>query len=346
MCLFTLWLAAWTAHAQIGGQSSFAFLRIPSHARTAGLGGLNVSSADRDANMLLSNPALLDSGMHNQLAFNFVPYYAGITHSSLAYARCRPAGAGTGRWGAALEYVNYGEISRTDDAGNPLGTFRAGEFALAVAHARTQGSFTLGGSAKLVGSTIETYAAYAALFDVGGVFTHPEYDWKVGLTVKNLGFRLRSYTPGDQPELPFDVQVGTSFKPAFMPVRFSVTARQLQRFDIAYLDPNRQGPLDANGNEIEPRVGFVDKVARHLVVGGELLLSKNVNLRFGYNHLVNRELRLANGSGGAGFSFGAMVRAKAFELAFSRMYYHAAGGQTALTLACALGRVIKKKNAP
>ncbi|MES2734379.1 MAG: type IX secretion system protein PorQ [Bacteroidota bacterium] len=331
-----------TTYAQLGGRSSFAFLKIPSHARLAAVGGVNISLADRDVNMLLSNPALLDSGMHNQLAFNFVPYYADIAYPSLVYAR-RVGKAGM--WGAGLQYLSYGEMPQTDDSGNDLGTFRANEFAFTVAHAHTQGNFTIGASLKLVGSTIETYSAYAVLADMGSVFKHPESDLKIALAVKNVGFRLSNYTSNEQADLPLDVQIGASFKPEFMPFRFSLTAHHLQRFDIAYNDPSQNNTLDANGNVVAKEIGIADKIARHFVFGGELLLHKSFNLRFGYNHLINRELRLANASGGAGFSFGAMLRVKAFEVAFSRMYYHAAGGRNSFTFICDMGRLIHKQQA-
>jgi hypothetical protein len=329
-----------TAQAQLGGRTSFAFLHVPSNARTAGLGGLNISLADQDVNLLLSNPALLDSAMHNRLAFNFVPYYADMGYHTLTYAR-NVGRAGT--WGAGLQYMSYGEMPYTDAAGNELGVFRADEFAFTLAHSHTEGSFTLGASLRVVGSAIESYSSYALLADVGAVFQHPEKDWKIALTAKHFGVQLSHYTPGDQANLPFDVQIGTSFKPKFMPVRFSFTAHHLHRFDIAYQDPGRRGTLDANGNEVKEEVGFADKLARHFVVGGELLLHRNFHLRLGYNHLISRELRLTSFSGGAGFSFGAMMRVRAFEVAFSRMYYHAAGGRSTFTLICDLGHLLKKK---
>jgi hypothetical protein len=330
-----------TACAQLGGRTSFGFLRVPAHARAAALGGINVSLADRDVNMGVNNPALLDSGMHNLLAFNFVPYYADISYGSLSYARHLGR---TGIWGVGMQYMNYGNIPLTDEAGNELGTFRASDFAFTLTKSHKKGNFTLGAGLKMVGSSIETYSAYALLADVGVVFKHPANDWTIAWAAKNFGVRLGNYTPWDQPDLPFDVQIGTSFKPKFMPVRFSITAHHLQRFDIAYQDPNRKGTLDANGNEIKEEIGFADKLARHFVIGTELLLHRNVHLRAGYNHLINRELSLENASGGAGFSFGAMVRAKAFEVAFSRMIYHTAGGRNTFTLICDTSRLMKKKS--
>jgi len=55
-------------------------------------------------------------------------------------------------------------------------------------------------------------------------------------------------------------------------------------------------------------------------------------------------LRMEETSGGAGFSTGLMFRIKAFELAYSRTFFHAAGGSNTFTMASDLGSFIKKKN--
>jgi hypothetical protein len=143
--------------------------------------------------------------------------------------------------------------------------------------------------------------------------------------------------------MPFDVQVGASFKPEHMPLRLSVTAHHLHKFDIVYLDPTQKGVIDLEGNEIKPKKTFADKLGRHFVVGGEFILSKNFHLRMGYNYLRRKELRLQTKSGGAGFSFGFMMRVKSFEIGYSKAYYHVAGGSNYLTVTTNFGRLLKKK---
>jgi hypothetical protein len=143
--------------------------------------------------------------------------------------------------------------------------------------------------------------------------------------------------------LPFDVQIGTSVKPKFMPLRFSFTAHHLHRFDIAYDDPNLSTVKDQNGNEVVEKVGFADKLARHFVIGTQILLSKNFQLQAGYNHLMRQELKLQNRMAGAGLSFGASLRIKSFEMAYARTYFHAAGGISYITLTGNLATVLKKQ---
>ncbi|MBT9395209.1 type IX secretion system protein PorQ [Hymenobacter sp. NST-14] len=328
------------AQAQIGGQQAFSFLNLPTSAKLAGLGGVNTSARDADGTLLYGNPALLNADMDGRLALGFVNYLADIRQSTAVYVFNT---AKAGRFGVGLTYLNYGDFEQFDPAGNSLGRFSVNEYALSLADSYTTGVFTLGGTLKLAGSGVAGSHSYAALVDVGGVFKHPERDFTVGLVVRNAGVQLKAYDGAGREPMPLDVQLGTSFKPEHLPFRFSFTAHHLQRLDIVYLDPNQRGQLDENGVEVKPEKSLGDKIARHFVVGGELLLSKNLHLRVGYNHLQRRELRLDNTSGGAGFSFGVMLRLSQFQLDYTHAGYHASGGANYFTVARNLDSLFKKQ---
>ncbi|MET4106522.1 type IX secretion system protein PorQ [Hymenobacter sp. UYP22] len=332
--------AAPAAQAQIGGQQAMSFLNLPTSAKMAGLGGVNVSARDADGTMLYGNPALLNEEMDGRLALGYVDYLADIKQSTAAYVFNTQK---AGRFGVGLTYLNYGDNKQYDAAGNYLGEFSVNEYALSIADSYTTGAFTLGGTLKLAGSGIAGNHSYAALADVGGLFKHPEQDFTVGLVVRNAGIQLKPYDGADREPMPLDVQLGTSFKPEHLPFRFSFTAHHLQQLDIVYLDPNQRGQLDENGEEIKPKKTLGDKIARHFVVGGELLLSKNLNVRVGYNHLQRRELRLENTAGGAGFSFGVMLRISQFQLDYTHAGYHASGGANYFTIARNLDSLFKKQ---
>lgn len=328
------------ARAQIGGQRAFSFLNLPVSAKLAGLGGVNTSSRDADGTMLYANPALLNAEMDGRLALGYVDYLADIRQSTAAYVFNT---AKAGRIGVGLTYLNYGEFEQFDPARNPLGTFSVNEYALSVSDAYTSGVFTLAGTLRLAGSGIAGNHSYAVLADAGGLFRHPTQDFTVGLVVRNAGMQLKPYDGADREPMPFDVQLGASIKPEHLPLRFSLTAHHLQQLDIVYLDPRQRGRLDENGGEVKPKKSLGDKIARHFVVGGELLLSKNLNLRLGYNHLQRRELRLDNAGGGAGFSFGVMLRLSQFQLDYTHAGYHAAGGANYFTVARNLDTLFKKQ---
>jgi len=330
-----------------GGQSSYAFLNLPTHSRVAALGGLVASASQPQASFFLVNPALLDSTARNQAALTLAPYLADTRFYTLQYGL--PT-RGPGRWAAGLQYLSYGRFALTDPSGNSQGNFTANDYALSLTHARTEGNFTLGLTAKAVGSAIEAYSSFAFLFDAGIRWQHPTKELSFGLVARNLGFRIREYVPGaTPPDLPFDLRAGVTLKPQYLPIRASLTAHHLQRFDIAYNDPNQNQTFDLNGNPITRRVSVPEKLARHLAVGLEFLVHKNAHLLLGYNHQRRQEGRFLRpdgtfAGGASGLTVGLAVQARGFQLAYARaLYAPVAGGSSHLTIGLDLNRFLAKK---
>lgn len=325
-----------------GGLGSFQFLNVPVHARVAALGGLAATNTQPADIFFLNNPALLDSSSLNQLNLTFVPYLADTKYYTVQYVL--PV-KGRGQWAAGLQYLTYGDFNLTDPVGNTVGKFTANDYALSLTHARTEGNFTLGATLKAVGSSIETYSSSALLFDLGGTWKHPEKELIFGLVAKNAGFRLKNYFAGQTPpELPFDLQAGVTVKPEHLPIRVTLTAHHLQRFDIVYDDPSQNVTYDLNGNPISKTVALPEKIVRHLAVGLEVLVHRNINLLLGYNHMRRQEGKLATGSGAAGISFGLAVQANHFQLTYARsLYTPIAGGSSHLSLRTDLDRILPKK---
>lgn len=340
-------LASFQAIAQSGSSQSFSFLRRPANARVSGIGGENITVIDKDVSMAMYNPALISSDLHSSFAFNYQPYLADINALALAYGHTfKKAGTFT----TSLQYMNYGKMDNTDPTGAVLGTFTASEYAFSVGHARVQGPFTLGANLKFVGSNLASYSSHAIVADLGGIFKHPKKELSLGLVIKNVGIVVSDYTPKNASNLPFDAQLGVSYKLDHMPLRFSVTAVKLYKYDIRYDDPNVPLPLDINGdpilesnNNFDKIMRHTDIVFRHLVFGGEFLLSKNINLRVGYNHMMRREMYVTDIYSMAGISLGGMIRIAGFEFAYSRMNYHIAGGLNTLSISTNFANTFKKK---
>ena len=321
---------------QIGGNNSFTFLNIPSNPAISALGGINISKTQRDPNAFLQNPALLDTSENNLLAVNFLPYLGGIKYSSVAFVKSFKKQP----FSIAIQNISYGDFQQTDAIGNILGKFSANDVAITLSHARRQGNITFGGNLKFVNSVIENYRASAILLDFGGIFNHPKRDLAYGIVVKNIGIRLKSFTPNDNPDLPLDVQMGVTFKPKYMPIRFSFTAHHLYKYNITYLDKTII-KKDLSGNIIESKINPIDNLGSHFVVGAELLLSKNFNILAGYNHLRNRELSQQNASGFSGFSVGFLFKTKIIDLSYSYSGYNTAGNLNSFGLVCDFGKIIK-----
>ncbi len=317
-----LLLLGLTAQAQpTGGRTGLTFLQLAPNARLTALGARHATLPGADATLFMQNPALLDSTKNDQLALSYMPYLADTRFLNLAYAHEFKNMRGT--WAAGIQYLNYGTLVQTDDLGNQTGEFRAADYALSVGYGNTIQNITIGGALKMVGSSLESYQLWGLALDWGATFKHPTRDLTAGFVVKNLGFLKQNYAGGEVPPLPFDVRIGVTFKPEYMPLRFSLTAHHLTAFDMVYNDPALFYDFDANGNRITRKVPLPEKLLRHLTLGTELMIHPNFRLMLGYDHLLRQELRLQDRGGLSGVSFGAWLRVKRFELSYGHAQYNA-----------------------
>ena len=311
--LFIVLLVGELAFGQLGGDRTFSVLGLPTNARSAGLGGIAVAIADKDLTVAADNPALLDSVEVTDFLLQYTPFFGGINHLNASFlANVKNVGP----LAFNVSYVNYGEFIETDLLGTPLGAFTPQDYVVSVSRSHRLGAFALGGSLKFIHSSIAGFGASAFAVDIGGFYRHPTVDFVVGVVLKNVGFATSNFADVS-PELPTDLQIGFSIKPKHMPARFSLNFSNL-------IDPN----LNFFGSEVgdDESAAAFDQIFRHVNLGLELFLGKAVNLLVGYNHLRNQELRLENAGGGAGFSFGFMVKVKKTQFRFTRAIYHAAGG--------------------
>lgn len=316
--LFVL-LSSWSSAQPTGGRTGLTFLQLPVDARSAALGARHLSLPGKDATLFLQNPALLDTGKSENLAISLMPYLADTRFLNVAYAHQFKKVKGV--WGGGIQYFDYGTLTQTDDLGNTLGQFKAADYAISVGYGSTVQNITIGGSLKMVGSMLESYQLWGLALDWGASFRHPTQDLTAGFVVKNLGFLRQNYAGGEAPPLPFDLRVGVTFKPEYMPLRFSITAHHLNSFDMVYNDPALFFDFDTNGNRIPRKVPIQEKLFRHLTLGTEILIHRQFRVMLGYDHLRRQELRLQTKNGLEGLSFGAWLRVKKFEISYGRAHY-------------------------
>jgi hypothetical protein len=316
--------------AQFGGQSSFQFLNIPTHARLAALGGVNVSAADQEINFLFNNPALVSDSLAGWASASYLFHVADIGQASFSYAQDFKK-IGTLSFG--IQHIGYGEIEGYDGTGMQTDSFASGETALLISKSHQVSHFRLGATVKTVFSNLAGFRSTAMMLDLGGVFIHPHQQLTIGLALKNLGVVLSDYSETNSASLPFDVQAGITYKPEHMPLRFSITAYNLAQPGELYDDPNNS-----------EAVGVVDKVMSHLVIGTEVLLHRNFSALLGYNHLRQKELQVASGGGGSGFTFGVAARIKSFDFSISNSRYGVGNSNYTFTLAANLQTMIFRKS--
>ncbi len=330
LLFFLLTLVTIPAFTQIGGKKSFEFLNVPNNARLAALGGVNASLADRDVNFFYSNPGLVGDTLKGFASAGYQFYVANVGQATFSYAHDFKK-IGTLTFG--VQHLNYGTIKAYDATGLEIGDYKSGETALVISKSHQISNFRIGANFKMAFSNLAGYNASAMMLDIGGVFIHPKKDLRVGLVIKNLGVVLSDYSNSSDATLPFDVQLGVTFKPEHMPLRFSFTGYTLTSLNSAHYNT-------AAGDE-EP--GTLDKIFRHINFGAEILFHKNVNVLIGYNYLVHQELKLENAGGAAGLSFGFSARIKSIEFVFSRGAYVVGNAGYNFTLSSDVNRFFKKK---
>lgn len=337
--LFLVCFAAFRSYGQLGGSGAYQFVNVPVNARVSGLGGKYVSLKDDDIISFTQNPALLNESMAGRLSVNYMPYLSGINATTLAYG----FRGKNNLYGLGLTFFDYGKMDETEADGTVTGSFRVNEYVITGAYSRSVGAYTLGVNLKLAGSHLATYSSYAIMTDIGGVYQHPEKDWSVGMVFKNIGYAFKRYTPGVNVRMPLEVILGASYKLENLPFRITVSAHNLQRPDIVYLDPNKKGKVDLMGNEVKEKKKLGDQIFRHFVFGGEFLLSKNFHVRVAYNPQRRKEMRLEDRAGMAGMAIGCNLTVKGIAFAYTRSFYHVSGASNHLTLTTGIDSVFKKK---
>ena len=307
---------------------SYNFLNVPAQSRVSSLGGYNVSLMNTDPHLFINNPATSSDTLAGWGTAGYLFYFADVGMANFAY---RHNHSKLGDFGFAVQHVDLGSIDAYDETGAYNGSFRSAETALTINHSRTSGNFVVGANTKLLFSNIADYRSTALLFDLGGLFVHPDKDFTAGLVIKNIGFILSDYNEVNRTGLPWDVQAGISFKPENMPARFSITGYNLGRWNDG-LFPYQQ---------VE---NAFTQIMSHTSWGMELFFNRKISALLGYNYLRRKQLKLDERAGVSGFSFGLAGRFNAMDVSFAHAIYHSSGGSYQFTLSYNMKRLLNKGN--
>ena len=320
----------------VGGKAAFSFLNIGANAHLSALGNSNVSVIDRDPYLVNGNPAMLNKKMDKVVSFSYMPYRGNIVYTSVAAAYNFKK---IGPVSVSFTQLNYGKITETLEDATVVGEFNSQDFALAIGKSQTIGVITVGADVKLVGSKIGTYKSNAWAVDAGALFKHPEHDFTFGMAIKNMGKVYKRYTATSKDSLPFDVQLGTSYRFKHAPLRISLTGHHMSKWDIVYNDPNQTTKVDEKGQPIIKKVNNLERVLRHAIVALEIMPVKFIDIRFSYNYLMSREMSLTDGISAAGISVGGAIRWQFLEAAYTHSIVQSAGGMNTFTLNMKLGEI-------
>ncbi len=338
-------LCSTSLFSQVGGGSTYAFLNVPASARVAALGGTFMSAKDDDLNCALQNPSLLNPEMDHQLILNGVLYFDGVKFGDAGYARDFKK---YGTFMANMHFASYGQLLETDVAGQILGTFHAADYNLNLGWGYKMNKlFSVGASLKGIYSDYYIYKSFGLGADLGATLYEPISQFTASIVAKNIGVQLKNYVEDDKESLPLEVDIAISKRLTHTPLRFNLTYRHLEKFDLTYVDALDVSEVDIlTGKPQLKTYDFFNKLSRHLILAAEILLSKNFHLRAGYNFQRRHELGLDSGSGLTGFSFGFGIKISKFNIGYGRATYHLAGAANHFSVSVRLSDFIKKRSSP
>lgn len=326
--------------AQTGGQTSFALLGLDFNARSSGLGGDFITVKDQDINLGVVNPSLLNSKMHKGISVSQAIHAGKINYGMISYGHSLSEKQ---MISANIRYVAYGKMKRTDKNGVEMGDFSPFEYIVGVGYGyQLNERISVGANLNIIGSHLEVYNSYGMSIDLGGSYLNAEETFLVTALFKNVGFQFNSYNDKRAP-LPANFQLGVSYRLPHAPFRFSILAHHLNKWDLSYNDPTAKPTVDMLTGDTIPvkRAGFFEKLGQHFTYQLEVIATKNLHFRAGFDYYTRQSMKLESRPGIAGFSFGLGLYFKRFSIDYGFSVFSRAGFNNMLTLSTNLEKMKK-----
>lgn len=309
------------------GSSAYTFLNVSSSSKIYGLGGVNISLVDDDLMSTDCNPALLGPEMTGQIGLNYMHYIGGSNFAGLRYAH---SAGEHGAWSASVRYFGYGSMKETLPDGSIVGEFSPKDVAFGATYSRDiygrwRGGITLRG----LYSAYADYSAFAISTDLGVNYYDEERDLSLSMVIANLGGQVKRFNHSYD-RLPLDVRLGWSQSFGSFPVRFSVTAWNLTKWKLPYLDAGD------GTSEPEMKDSFKSNLFRHLVFGADIIASPNYYIGIGYNYKTRTDMSTYSRSFLSGFSLCGGINVRSFAVGVAFAQPHTGATTFMLNLTCRL----------
>lgn len=307
--------------------SAYTFLNVSSSSKIYGLGGVNISLVDDDLMSTDCNPALLGPEMTGQIGLNYMHYIGGSNFAGLRYAH---SAGEHGAWSASVRYFGYGNMKETLPDGSVVGEFSPKDVAFGATYSRDiygrwRGGITLRG----LYSAYADYSAFAISTDLGVNYYDEERDLSLSMVIANLGGQVKRFNHSYD-RLPLDVRLGWSQSFGSFPVRFSVTAWNLTKWKLPYLDAGD------GTSEPEMKDSFKSNLFRHLVFGADIIASPNYYIGLGYNYKTRTDMSTYSRSFLSGFSLCGGINVRSFAVGVAFAQPHTGATTFMLNLTCRL----------
>lgn len=315
--------------------TTYNWLNITSSSRIYGLGGMNISLVDDEIQSADQNPALLGGEMSGQLAVNYMRYIGGSNFAGVRYGH---SAGEHGAWSASLQYFGYGSIKETMPDGSVTGTFSPKDVAFSGAYSYDITDRLRGGVAlKFLYSGYSDYTAFALAADAGINYYDSDRDLSLSAVLANMGGQIKRFDQTYE-RVPFDIRLGWSQSFGTFPVRFSVTAWNLTKWKLPYLDAG-DGSM---GAEPQVKEGFMSNLFRHLVFGADLISSQNFYIGLGYNYKTRTDMATYKRNFISGWSLAGGFKGRAFGVGLAFAQPHTGATTFMLNLTLSLNDLLNK----
>lgn len=280
------------------GTTGFSFLKLGVGAKAVAMGGAFTAVAD-DPSTIYYNPAGTFFLPRRQVLAGYHNYVLDIQSGFLAHTRPIIDKLGGG---AFIDYLNFGDFTRTDINGIPSGEFSGGDFLIGVnASMLVNPGLAVGLNVKYMHESADGYGADAVAADIGILYRLPDSLTTVGLSAYNLGGVVSGFTD-HKDKLPLGVRAGAAHSLRELPL-------------VVALD----GVLP---NDNDPYVN----------VGAEFYKFEPLYLRAGYS-LFGENFKTGSSSDGwGGFSAGFGLDIRDYHISYAFMPYLDLGSSHRVTI--------------
>ncbi len=331
--LATLCLCTFSVSAQ-DGTSAYNFLNITSSSHIYGLGGVNISTVEEDLNITDQNPALLGPEMDMQIGLSYMRY---VGSSNFAGAKFAKKAHEHGAWGIGINYLGYGEMKYTDVNGNINGTFSVKDMAFNVLYSHDITDRLRGGiNVKFLYSAYDEFSAMALATDLGINYYDAEKDLSLSFVVANLGGQIKRFNEAYD-RLPIDVRLGWSQSFGTLPIRFSITAWNLTKWELPYYETGDGTTFE----EPTLKESFSSNLFRHLIFAADFVPSERFHIGLGYNHKTKTDMSTYSRNILSGFSISAGINVRKFGIDVAFAQPHVGGTTFMVNLKANLSEFIR-----
>ena len=208
-------------HAAGAGEAGFDFLKMGTDARAEALGGAHVALTDgvsalyyNPAGMVWSPPKQVMATYHNWVTDIQSGFIGGVLQLGES-----------GRIGAAIQYLDFGDIpaaSATGTAPGEASVFGASDLAISVGLAQRIGERSSAGvTARMIFESLDDESAQGIAFDAGLIHRLRDQRTRLGAAIRNAGFQTSAYGEGAKDQLPITAVAGISHNLRGAPLLFT-----------------------------------------------------------------------------------------------------------------------------